>query len=304
MSTAKPKAIAIVGPTASGKTALSISLAHHFNGEVISADSRQVYRGLDIGSAKVTPEEMAGVPHHLIDIVDPATLYTGADFKRDGELALADISGRSKLPIVAGGTFFYLELLKGTMRSAPVPPNLPLRSILEQKTTAELFTELATLDHRRAETIDPDNPRRLIRALEVIDALGRVPPVTTTDLPYNWLTIGIDIPTEILNERIHTRIIDRLKIGMIEEVETLHQNGLSWERLDSIGLEYRYLALYLQNKLNKDEMIEQLTNKSRQFAKRQRVWLKRDPNIHWLPFPVDRDAAIKLVTNFLTQTHT
>ncbi len=300
----KPKAIAIVGPTASGKTALSISLAYHFDGEVISADSRQVYRGLDIGSAKITPGEMAGVPHHLIDIVDPATVYTGADFKREGELVLADISTRGKLPIVAGGTFFYLELLKGTMQSAPVPPNPTLRAILEQKTTAELFTELQTKDPRRAKTIDPDNPRRLVRALEVIDAIGSVPPVTTNDLPYDWLTIGIDVPIEILNERIYTRILDRLKIGMIEEVETLHQNGLSWDRLEAIGLEYRYLSLHLQNKLNKDEMIEQLTNKSRQYAKRQRVWLKNDPNIVWLPFPADPEAAIKLVTNFLTQTLT
>lgn len=298
-NTGKPKAITIVGPTASGKTALSIALAKHFAGEVISADSRQVYRGLDIGSAKVTTAEMEGVTHHLIDIADPKDVYTGADFKRDGTRALADISARGKLPIVAGGTFFYLELLKGTMSSAPVPPNPTLRSVLEQKTTTELFTELSTRDPRRAETIDPDNPRRLIRALEVIDTLGVVPPVITADLPYDWLTIGIDVPIDILNARIHTRIIDRLKIGMIEEVEALHENSLTWERLEAIGLEYRYIALYLQNKLTKEEMIEQLTNKSRQFAKRQRVWLKRDPNIHWIPFPADTTTAIKLVDTFL-----
>lgn len=295
----KPKAIAIVGPTASGKTALSIALSQHFDGEVISADSRQVYRGLDIGSAKVTPGEMAGIPHHLIDVMDPTFVYTGADFKRDGEIALADISTRGKLPIVAGGSFFYLELLKGTMSSAPVPPNPTLRAELEQKTTAELFAELKSKDPRRAETIDPDNPRRLIRALEVIDALGVVPLIVKTNLSYDWLTIGIDVPVDILNERIHTRILDRLKIGMIEEVSTLHEDGLSWERLEAIGLEYRYIAYFLQNKLTKDEMIEQLTNKSRQFAKRQRVWLKRDSNIHWLPYPSDTEAAVELVKDFL-----
>jgi tRNA dimethylallyltransferase len=297
----KPKAIAIVGTTASGKTALSIALAKHFNGEVISADSRQVYRGLDIGSAKVTTTEMAGIPHHLINVANPTDTYTGADFKGDGTIALADITNRGKLPIVAGGTFFYLELLKGTMQSAPVPPNPTLRAILEQKTTTELFTQLQTKDPRRAETIDPDNPRRLIRALEIIDAVGVVPEVTITELNYDWLTVGIDVPTEIINERIHTRIIERLKIGMIEEVETLHKNGVSWERLESIGLEYRYLALYLQNKLNKDEMIEQLTNKSRQFAKRQRVWLKRDQSIVWLPFPSDSEQADSLIKGFLNQ---
>ncbi len=295
----KPKAIAIVGPTASGKTALSIALAKQFAGEVISADSRQVYRGLDIGSAKVTPNEMDGIPHHLIDIVDPSTVYTGADFKRDGEIALRNITTRGTLPIVAGGSFFYLELLKGTMSSAPVPPNPTLRAMLEQKTTTELFAELQSKDPRRAEVIDRDNPRRLIRALEIIEATGTVPEVTPTDLPYDWLTIGITVPIDMLNARIHTRITDRLKIGMIEEVETLHKNGLSWERLEAIGLEYRYLAYYLQNKLTKDEMIEQLTNKSRQFAKRQRVWLKRDPNIIWLPFPADTAIAIKLVDTFL-----
>ena len=297
----KPKAIAIVGPTASGKTALSIALAKVFDGEVISADSRQVYCGLDIGSAKVTPDEMGGIPHHLIDIVDPRTAYTGADFKRDGTVALCDITTRGKLPIVAGGTFFYLELLKGTMSSAPVPPNQALRAILEQKTTTELFASLAAKDLRRAEVIDRDNPRRLIRALEIIDAIGAVPEVTTAELPYNWLTIGIDVPTEVLNERIHTRIIDRMQIGMIEEVEALHKNGVSWERLDAIGLEYRYIALYLQNKLSREEMIEQLTNKSRQYARRQRVWLKRDQSIIWLPFPADISTAIKLTQDFLGQ---
>lgn len=295
----KPKAIAIVGPTASGKTALSIALAKHVSGEIISADSRQVYCGLDIGSAKVTPAEMDGIPHHLIDVADPNNVYTGADFKRDGTIAMTGIISRGKLPIVAGGTFFYLELLKGTMQSAPVAPNPTLRAILEQKTTTELFTELQAKDPRRAETIDADNPRRLIRALEVIDALGVVPAVNLVELPYNWLTIGIDVPIDLLNEHIHTRIIDRLKIGMVEEVAALHNNGLSWERLEAIGLEYRYVALYLQNKLTREEMIEQLTNKSRQFAKRQRVWLKRDPSIVWLPYPADSTEATVAVKKFL-----
>lgn len=295
----KPKAIAIVGPTASGKTSLSIELAKLFNGEVISADSRQVYRGMDIGSAKVTKEKMLGIPHHLIDIVDPGVVYTGADFKRDGEAAMNDIVSRAAVPVVAGGTFFYLELLKGTMQSAPVEPNIALRNILEQKSNAELFAELQTKDPVRAESIDKDNSRRLIRALEIIDAVGVVPPVTVSDLPYNWLTIGIDIPVDILNERIHTRIIDRLKIGMIEEVETLKKKGVSSERLEAIGLEYRYINRYLEGQIDKDTMIEELTNKSRQFAKRQRVWLKRDQTIKWLPFPVDINKAKKLVQDFL-----
>jgi len=298
----KQKAIAIVGPTASGKTALSIELAKYFNGEVISADSRQVYRGMDIGTGKVTVEEMDGIVHHLIDIADPATdLYTGADFARDGALALSDITKRGKLPIIAGGTFFYLELLQGKMQSAPVPPNPELRAELELKSAEELFTLLEAKDPRRASMIDRDNPRRLIRALEIIDALGAVPEVLHVDSPYEWLTLGIDIPTDILHERINKRIVDRIDQGMITEVETLHASGVSWQRLDSFGLEYRYLARYLQNQINRDEMITELNTKIRQFAKRQLTWLKRDPSIIWLPFPVDTARVISLVGDFLKE---
>lgn len=296
----KPKAIAIVGPTASGKTSLSITLAKHFNGEVISADSRQVYKGMDIGTGKVTVPDMDGVPHHLLNIANPATdTYTGADFTRDGSSILTDITARGKLPIVAGGTFFYLELLQGKMQSAPVAPNRKLRAELELKSDEELFALLEAQDPRRAELIDRDNPRRLIRALEIIDALGAVPEVTPVDSPYQWLTLGIDVPTEILHERIYQRIIDRLAEGMIEEVTTLHENGVSWGRLDSFGLEYRYLGRYLQNHITRDEMITELNNKTRQFAKRQLTWLKRDPNIVWLPFPVDTSKTIIHVEEFL-----
>jgi tRNA dimethylallyltransferase len=297
--TLKPKAIAIVGTTASGKTSLSIEIAKQFNGEVISADSRQVYRGLDIGSAKVTSAEMDDVPHHLINIADPTDIYTGSNFKRDGDIAMDNIISRDKTPIIAGGTFFYLELLKGTTSSAPVPPNPSLRTELEQKSCPELYAELLKNDPARAATIDKDNPRRLVRALEIIETLGTVPTPTETNLPYNWLTLGIDIPQDILSERIYTRIIERLKIGMVEEVEQLHHNGVSWEKLDSFGLEYRYIARFLQNMLSRDEMITELTNKTRQFSKRQRTWLKRDPSIIWLPFPVDTGAVIDITRNFI-----
>lgn len=297
----KLKATAIVGPTASGKTALSISLAQHFNGEVISADSRQVYRGMDLGTGKVTASEMEGIQHHVLDVANPATdIYTGADFVRNGTQALSDITALGKLPIVAGGTFFYLELLQGKMQSAPVPPNPVLRADLEKKSGEELFNLLADKDPRRAELIDRDNPRRLIRALEIIDALGAVPEVIPVDSPYAWLTLGIDVPTETLHERIYQRIIDRLDLGMIEEVETLHAQGITWERLESFGLEYRYLARYLQNQLTREQMITELNTKTRQFAKRQLTWLKRDPKIVWLPVPVDMNNSISLVENFLT----
>ncbi len=297
-----PKIIAIVGPTASGKTALSIDLATHFSGEVISADSRQVYRGMDLGTGKVTAEEMAGIPHHLIDIANPQTdTYTGADFERDAAAAITDITKRHHLPLIAGGTFFYLDLLRGLRSSAPVAPNELLRAELEQKTTAELSTELTTKDPRRAASIDHANRRRLIRALEVVAALGAVPETIAINSPYDMLVLGIDVPVDILNERIHRRITERIDQGMIAEIATLHESGVSWEKMAGFGLEYRSIASHLRGHLTTDEMVEELAAKTRQFAKRQRLWLKNDPTIVWLPFPADTEKGISLVTEFLNK---
>ena len=192
----KPKVIAIVGPTASGKTSLSIALAQQFTGEIISADSRQVYQGLDIGSGKVTPDEMAGIPHHLLDIADPMTVYTGIDFVQDAEKALADILKREHTPIVVGGTFFYLDLLRGKVQAAPVLPNQAFRDSLEDLSNATLLKKLYAKDIDRAEKIDPHNRRRLVRALEITEALGTVPKPAETESPYEWLIIGIDIDKE------------------------------------------------------------------------------------------------------------
>ena len=292
-SSKNPKVLAIIGPTASGKTSLSIALAKQFNGEVISADSRQVYRDMDLGTGKVTASEMQGIPHHLIDVADPATIYTGADFKRDAEVALEDIIARKKLPIIAGGTFFYLELLRGTMSTAPVPPDPELRALLETKSTAELQRQLVAADITHSAKIDINNRRRLMRAIEIIHTLRMIPPVESNTSPHDWLTIGIDITTDILATRIHKRILQRIDQGMIEEVEKLHKEGVTWERLDSFGLEYRYIARYLQGTITREIMIEELSAKTRQFAKRQRTWLKRDKSIQWFPFPIiEEDVEI------------
>ena len=297
----KPPVLAIVGPTASGKTSLSIELAQQFNGEVISADSRQVYRGMDLGTGKVTRLEMKDVTHHLIDIANPTEVYTGADFKHDANVVLSDIVARKKLPIIAGGTFFYLELLRGTMSVAPVPPDPELRAVLETKSTAELQRQLAAMDITHSAVIDTSNRRRLIRAIEIINTLGVLPSVEPIPSPYDWLTIGIEVPADILAERTHRRILERLDQGMIEEVEVLHKQGVSWERLDSFGLEYRYIARYLQGTITREIMIEELSVKTRQFAKRQRTWLKRDKSIIWFPFPVDTNDTISLIEDFLKQ---
>ncbi len=296
---AKSKIIAVVGPTASGKTALSIELAKRFNGEVISADSRQVYRGLDIGSGKVTEEEMQGIPHHLIDIADISYRYTGADFVRDAKAAIKDITSRGKVPIIAGGTFFYLDLLRGKINAAEVEPNLELQAELEKLTTEELFQKLTLADSARAATIEPSNRRRLIRALEIIETLGSVPPPTTTESDYEWLIFGIDIDKETLNARIEERMLTRLKDGMREEVEKLLEGGVSAERLVDFGLEYRFLTRNIQKEIPYEVMTEKLFTKIKQFAKRQRTWLKRDTEIIWKPFPVTIEKLEPQVTAFL-----
>lgn len=277
----KPKIVVIVGPTASGKTSLSIELALKFNGEIISADSRQVYRGLDLGSGKVTPSEMSGVPHHLLDVANPAEVYTVADYVRDGRRAVSDIHRRGLTPIIVGGTFLYIDALVGKVSMPEVPPNEGLRTKLEAISNDVLFEMLEDEDPERALTIDKDNKRRLIRALEIIDAIGVVPSTKSEEL-YDTLTIGIEISKEELKKNIHDRLTKRIEQGMIEEVRNLYAHGLSYERMEELGLEYRYIAEFLQGKIPEEEMFSQIEIKSLQYAKRQMTWLKRDKEILWI----------------------
>lgn len=294
----KPKIIAIVGPTASGKTSLSIQIAKKFNGEVISADSRQVYRGMDLGTGKVTQEEMSGIPHHLLDIAEPMEIYTGAEFKRDATTTINKILDQQKLPIVAGGTFFYLELLRGNMQAAPVAPDLEFRKSLDVYTNEELLEKIRLVDARRAETIDPDNRRRLERSLEIIATLGSVPAVTAVESPFEWLLLGIDIPKEQLHQNIKVRIEQRIEEGMIQEVKDLLAGGVTKKRLDDFGLEYRYILKHLEGELSLAQMTEQLEAKTRQFAKRQLTWLRRYPEIQWIT-PTNQAHVTELVDAFI-----
>ncbi len=275
-----PKIIVVVGPTASGKSDLAVDLALKFNGEVISADSRQVYKGLDIGSGKITKEEMKGILHHLLDVEDPKNVYSVQDFKRHSEKAIKEILNRGKLPIVAGGTGFYTDVLVNNIDLPKVPPDNELRKELENKSTEELLRELSSHDRNRSETVDQKNKRRLIRSIEIAKVLGNVPEATK-NLKYNSLKIGIEIPKDKLKERIHERLLKRIDQGMIEEVENLHKNGLPFERLESLGLEYKYVAQYLQKKITKEEMVELLKTAIGQYAKRQMTWFKRDKKILW-----------------------
>ncbi len=281
---AKPKIIVLLGPTASGKSDLAVKLAKKFNGEIISADSRQVYKGLDIGTGKITKKEMNGIPHHLLDESDPKKIFTVHQFKTQAEKAIRKILKNNKLPIICGGTGFYIQSIVDNIKLPEVKPNTKLRNKLKNKTSEELFALLLKLDHKRAATIDPNNPHRLIRAIEIAKALGKVPRVESKP-KYESLQIGVQTDDEVLKEMIHIRLHKRIKAGMIKEAEYLHNpqtgRGLSWKRMEELGLEYRYLAFYLQNKISEEEMAEQLNKEIWQYAKRQKTWFKRDQRIKW-----------------------
>ena len=279
--THKPKVIVVVGPTASGKTSLSVALAQQFNGEVISADSRQVYKGLDIGTAKATEAEMAGVPHHLIDVVDIDTTYSVTNFKVDANVAVTRILNRDKLPIIAGGTFFYVDALLGKSPISEVPPNEELRAELEKKYKQDLYKALEKLDPRRAAEIDPDNKRRLIRALEIVSAIGAVPKKEPGASPYDVLTIGIKTGKEELRERFKNRAQEWLENGFKEEVEKLLADGVTRERLQEIGFEYMLMLQFINGELDREAFIQKFIEKNWQYAKRQLMWLKRDKTIMW-----------------------
>ncbi len=277
----KPKLVVIVGPTGSGKTGLAIKLAKRFRGEVISADSRQVYRGLDIGTEKVTREEMSEVPHHLIDIADVETVYNATDFSRDAAETITSITKRGHVPIIAGGTFFYIDVLLGRISTPAVPPDPELRTHLESLSTDELSEQLLTKDPSRASTIDTKNRRRLVRALEIINSLGSVPEQLPAEPPYNVLTIGLEIDRVEHKIRLRERAVRALERGLIAETETLLAKGVTKERLNEIGLEYRLVTQLLDGLLTTVELVDKLAEKNWQYAKRQLVWLKRDAGISW-----------------------
>lgn len=287
--------IAIVGPTASGKSDLAVRLAKKFGGEVISADSRQVYKGLDIGTGKVTKKEMSGIPHYLLDVVSPKKQYSVAEYQRDANRAIADIVRRGKLPIICGGTGFYIDALVYDSVLPDVLPNKVLRKELEDETIESLYDILKQKDPNRAASIDAKNPRRLVRAIEIVDALGSVP-MRVNNPSFTTLFIGIKVPPEILKARIHTRLLNRMRMGMLAEVRALHEKGLSFKRMEELGLEYRYLSRFLRGTLTKDEMLTQLESEIIHYAKRQHTWFKRNKSIHWVEYDKPENAE-KLVEN-------
>ncbi len=297
MSDSLPRIIVICGPTATGKSDLAVELALRFNGEVISADSRQVYQGLDIGSGKITASEMKGVLHHLLDVMNPKKVYSVELFKQEAEKKITDIIARGKLPIIAGGTGFYIDAVVSGMDLPPVKADKTLRKNLSTKTTEELMAMIQKLDPVRAQTLDPHNKVRIIRAIEIAQTLGKVPEVTHTKR-YNPLFIGLTLDTETLKNKIHTRLMKRMDMGMVEEIMHLREQGLSWKRFHEFGLEYRHLALYVQNKVSKEAMLERLEIEIAQYAKRQMQWFKRNKDIQWFK-PDETEHIVKTVELFL-----
>ncbi|MEK7512725.1 MAG: tRNA (adenosine(37)-N6)-dimethylallyltransferase MiaA [Patescibacteria group bacterium] len=280
------KLIVVVGPTAVGKSDLAVTLAKMFNGEVISADSRQVYRGMDIGSGKVTRRERKGIPHQLLDVADPRRTFTVTRYRTLATRALRDAWRRGRLPILCGGTGFYIQALVDGTVIPEVKPNRPLRRRLERETSDELYERLQRLDRERAKAIDRKNPRRLVRAIEIAHALGRVPPKAAHPLAADTLWIGVRREPEELKKLIRARLVRRLRRGMVAEIKRLRRpptgGGVSWSRLENFGLEYRWIARFLQRKVTRTEMLETLTRDIYRYAKRQMTWFKPNPRIHWI----------------------
>jgi len=283
VKTPKQKLVVILGPTSSGKSDIAVKLAKKFDGEVISADSRQVYKGLDIGSGKIIKREMRGIPHHLLDVANPKQQFSVARFKKLTDKTVTDILSRGKLPILCGGTGFYIQAVVDGLVLPEVKPDEKLRERLEKKSVEQLFTMLKNLDPRRAKKIDKDNPRRLIRAIEIAKALGKVPPARhRVSSRWEVLQIGLDMPDEKLRKRIHTRFLKRMRQGMVAEVKNLHVKGLSWKRMHALGLEYRYLAEYVKNKeKDRDKLQSCIETGNWHYAKKQRMWFRRDKRIQW-----------------------
>lgn len=328
------KLIVVLGPTASGKSKMAVRLAKKLDGEIISADSRQVYKGMDIGTGKVPRDQISNfqfppgrlltqsagqaiskqilnpkfqiqkqpyfykrIEHHLLDVASPKRKFTVVQYRKLALEAITKIFKKGKTPILCGGTGFYIQTVVDGLSIPQVSPDWKLRKKLEKKSTDELYSLLKKLDFRRAKIIERKNKRRLIRAIEIVTKTKKpIPSLKREPLPYPVLFIGIKKKKDGLKRLIKKRLLIRLKGGMIAEVKKLKKSGLSWKRLEELGLEYKYVAQYLQGKLKYQEMIEKLEKEINNFAKRQITWFKRNGRIHWVK---NQKGADVLVKNFL-----
>ena len=292
-----PKVVAVVGTNASGKSALGIALAKKYDAEIISADSRQVFRGLDLGSGKVTPEETQGVPHYLIDVREPNEFFSMADFQRMAYQAIDDIRGRGRLPMIVGGTGLYVDSVLDGYLLSDKEPDLAYRAELEKLTTPQLYDML--LELKPDVQVEKNNRNRVMRIIERIHDGDDVTP--GKQARFESLRLGVSWPREVLGRRIDERLERRLEQGMIEEVQRLMDEGATTEFLLGLGLEYRFITQYLIGEIpDRQVMLDKLAIAIKQFAKRQMTWFRRNPEIVWLDMSGDAfDQACTAVDAFL-----
>ncbi len=300
------KIIIILGPTASGKTDLGLMLAKKFDAEIISADSRQVYKKMNIGTAKPAGERkkgkyvVDGIQHHLMDVIDPDKDFSLADYKAVATKSIKDILSRNKLPIVVGGTGLYIQTLVENLDIPKVAPSNEIRKNLEKKSLAELAEMIKELDPVSAEKIDLKNPRRILRALEVFIASGEsfFKQRTKSKPLYQVLQIGIDVPREELYKRINNRVDRQIEEGLVEETKKL-ADKYGWNLSSMSGIGYKQIGFYLRGEMTLNKAVEILKRDSRHYAKRQMTWFKRDKKIIWIK-NIDLALAEKKVREFLS----
>ena len=283
----KPKIIAIVGATASGKTAYSIELAKQIGGEIISADSRLVYKGFDVTCAKPTVEEREGIPHYMLDIVEPEVDYSAGLYAQDAKKVVYEILEKGKIPIIVGGTGLYFRLLIENYNMPKAKPNYELREKFKQEETSTLYEILMRSDEEGAKTIDPNDRKKIIRAIEIVQTSGK--PLSQArsiggegEFEVEW--IGKNFPRSILYERIDKRVDVMLEGGMVDETKfLLKKHGRIPNLTDTIG--YREILRYLDGELTLDEALTLLKQNSRNYAKRQLTWFRKNPLIKWDIYP-------------------
>lgn len=282
----KIKITAIVGPTASGKTSFAIDYARKNNGEIISADSRLVYKGFDIGTAKPTADEMQGIEHYLIDIVEPFENYSVAQYVNDAQNAIDEIVSKGKLPIIAGGTGLYLKALLEGYDFPQMEINYEFRESLKKFDSEYLHDELTKLDAETAKNIDKNDKKKIIRSLEVIDALKR--PLSEVrgkkEHPYVVEWIGLNFPRQELYERINKRVDSMIELGLVEETrKLLEKYGRVQNLIHTIG--YQEIIDFLDGKMPLNDAVEKLKQNTRNYAKRQLTWFRKNENIKWNCYP-------------------
>lgn len=297
--------IVIVGPTAVGKTALSIAVAEKFSGEIISGDSMQVYKGLDIGTAKVTTEEMHTIPHYLIDEVEPQTPFTAAKFQKATKQYIHQIAGRANLPIIVGGTGLYIQSVFYDYNFGTIAEDRTYRKELEKLDNDVLWEQLKALDSLSAERIHANNKQRVIRALEVIRATNKPFSALHTHkepvADLRPLFIGLDLPREQLYARINARVEIMLQAGLVEEARNLYEQGLDKNLPAMKGIGYKELFAFFEGDISLKAATDQIKQNSRRFAKRQLTWFRNRMDIHWLEADsqVLNNTAEQLITDFL-----